>query len=512
LSQLKSTPSAHQPNFIKEKKQMFSPRLNKQRIGLLLSLAILVNCFAQASYSASFSMMPQPTNEADLVIYAGAQPTAVEPNGTINIESHIFNYGPDQATSATLTTTLPADVDVNTAETPVGSCTITPVTGGTTVTCPLGNMNAYEGQTATINATINSTDGENLQLSLSVDSTATDPVAGDNTANMIVLVRASEPGPDGRLAFVTYRDGDAEIYLTNADGTGVVNLTNNEAYDWEPAWSPDGTKIVFNSDRSSGEEVWLMDDDGSNPTQLTTNGSNGVYFVWSPDGTKIAWQNWDSTSNNYDICVINADGTGFSNLTNDADYQDKPQWSPDGTKILYEADVTDILTSNTFPDVFVMNADGSGKTNLTNTPAAGDFSPVWSPDGTKIAFGRSYDDQGIYVMDSDGSDQVNLTQTNYDGYPSWSPDGTKIAFARFTNNTDMIYVMDSDGSDQTPAFTGNYSGGVKVEWSPDGAGFVFDTYQGGNDEIYTVNADGSGLTNVTNDADYDFGAKWQPTP
>jgi Tol biopolymer transport system component len=457
------------------------------------------------------ALLPMLTNEADMVVYASALPSAVASGGTININSTVYNYGPDQATDATLETTLPPDVEVNTAETPYGSCTLTPNTDdSTTVICPLGDIDAYESQTATINATVNIANGESLQLSLTASSTATDPVAADNTASIVVLIRAATSGPAGKLAFVSYRDGDAEIYLTNADGSGVVNLTDNPAYDWEPAWSPDGTKIVFNSDRSGAEEVWLMDADGSNPTRLTTNGSNGDNFAWSPDGTQIAWQNWDSSTDNYDICIINADGTGFSNLTDDADYDDRPQWSPDGTKILYQSDVSN-PSSTTLPDVFVMNADGSGKTNLTNRSDTGDFAPVWSPDGTQIAFTRAYADQGIYVMDADGSNQVNLTEMEHDGYPSWSPDGTKIAFSRFIYDTSMIYVMDADGSDQTPAFTGNYGGGAKIEWSPDGAGLAFDTYQDGNSEVYGVNADGSGLTNATNDEDYDYGARWQPT-
>jgi uncharacterized repeat protein (TIGR01451 family) len=482
---------------------MFPSRLTKQVTGLLLTAAILLGCFVRSTYSA----MPLPTAEADMLVYADAQPSAVESGGTIDLNCTVYNYGPDQATGATLTTTLPADVDVNTASTPAGSCTLTPLTGGsTTVTCPLGDMDVYEGQTATINATVNFANGTNWQVGLTAASTLPDPVADNDTANALVLVRAAAAGPGGELAFVSYRDGDAEIYLTNADGSGAVNLTSNPAYDWEPAWSPDGTKLVFNSDRSSAEEVWVMDADGSNPTRLTTNGSSGVNFAWSPDGTKIAWQNWNDTTGNYDICVINADGTGFSNLNNDADEQDKPQWSPDGTQILYED-----YGSSYISEVFVMNADGSGKTNLTNTADASDFAPAWSPDGTQIAFARGDEDQGVYVMDADGTNQVNLTETDYDGYPAWSPDGTQIAFIRFTNSTDMIYVMDADGSNQSPAFTDNINGGTKVEWSPDGSGVVFDTYADGNSEIYVVNSDGGGLTNVTNDGDYDFEAKWRPS-
>ena len=71
--------------------------------------------------------------------------------------------------------------------------------------------------------------------------------------------------------------------------------------------------------------------------------------------------------------------------------------------------------------------------------------------------------------------------------------------------------MNADGSNQTPAFTDNFSGGAKVEWSPDGSGVMFDAYRDGNNEIYAVNANGGGLTNVTDDEDYDFEAKWQPT-
>jgi Tol biopolymer transport system component len=450
--------------------------------------------------------------ESDLVLNPNTRPGVIAPNGTVNFNSTIYNYGPDDATGASLTATFPSDITVNTASTPVGSCTITPIYGGgTTVTCPLGDMLVWDVQTATINTTVNAADGVNLEVGMIAESASTDPDADNNTASPIVLVRASQSGPSGTLAFVSYRDGDAEIYLTDADGSGVVNLTNNPAYDWEPAWSPDGTQLVFNSDRSGAEEVWVMDADGSNPTRLTTNGSNGDNFVWSPDGTMIAWQNWDSNMGNYDICVINADGTGFSNLNNDAEYQDKPQWSPDSTKILYQSEYYDSFTDTSLPDIFVMNADGSGKTNLTNDPDAYDFAPVWSPDGTKIAFGKAYADQGIYVMDADGSNQVNLTASDHDGSPSWSPDGTMIAFSRFTSAIRMIYVMDADGTNQAPVFTENFNNGAKVEWSPDSTGLAFDTYRDGDSEVYVLNIDGSGLSNVTSDGDYDFEAKWQPT-
>lgn len=461
----------------------------------------------------AFTILGPP--EASVWLYARAQPSVVAPNGTITFNSTVYNYGPNQATGASMTATLPSGVTVNTAATPDVACTITPLGGGgTTVFCPLGDMDIYAVQTVTISATVNTADDATLQATLTVSSTLPDPQTWDNTANVMFLVRQPSPGPGGKLVFVSHRDGNAEIYLTNADGSGLVNLTNDPAYDREPAWSPDGTRLVFNSDRSGTGEVWVMNADGSNPTQLTTNDSHGLNFVWSPDGTKIAWQNY--SDGDYDICVVNADGTGFSNLTDDILYQDKPQWSPDGSKILYESLISSTNWKEaTLPEIFVMNADGSNQTNLSNAPAVSDSAPVWSPDGSQIAFsrgnGNGSPNQGIYLMNADGSLQVNLTQTESDGFPSWSPDGSQIAFSRFINNRQMIFVMNADGSNQAVTFAENYNGNAKPEWSPDGTGLAFATYLNGNSEIYVMNTNGGGLTNVTNDAEYDSEVMWQPT-
>lgn len=171
-------------------------------------------------------------------------------------------------------------------------------------------------------------------------------------------------------------------------------------------------------------------------------------------------------------------------------------------------------------EVYVMNVDGSGLARLTNDPAS-DTGPVWSPNGTKIAFisDRSskpsmYD---IYVMNADGTGVTNLTQSlaARDTSPTWSPDGSRIAFVSGRNSSAPmdIYVMNSDGTGLTKLT--KQSGNIyRVDWSPDGAKLVYD-YGGldhmnheDHDDIYVMNVDGSGVTRLTNDPPDDIMPQW----
>src|SRR5689334_4791392 len=94
---------------------------------------------------------------------------------------------------------------------------------------------------------------------------------------------------DKQIAFSSHRDGNPEIYTMKLDGSEVTRLTNNSAYDGEPAWSPDGTKIAFTSARDDNSEIYVMNADGTEQTRLTHTGSNAGEATWSPDGTKIAF-------------------------------------------------------------------------------------------------------------------------------------------------------------------------------------------------------------------------------
>ena len=260
----------------------------------------------------------------------------------------------------------------------------------------------------------------------------------------------------GRIAFVSGRDGNWEIYVMNADGSTQTRLTNNSASDLGPSWSPDGTKIAFFSDRDGDYEIYVMNSDGSNVTQLTNVGQN-LDLDWSP-GSKIAFY---SSRDGGGIFVMNADGSGLTRLTKSTGGNGQPSWSPDGTKIAFMS-----RRGGGKGNIWVMNVDGSGPTRLTNSPGE-HHQPSWSPDGTKIAFFSDRDgNDEIYVMNADGSSQTRLTNNSgLDLLPSWSPDGTKIAFFSDRDGDYEIYVMNADGSNPVK-LTNNLVAERSPSWSP----------------------------------------------
>ena len=215
------------------------------------------------------------------------------------------------------------------------------------------------------------------------------------------------------------------------------------------------------------------------PAQGAYPGTNG----------RVAFEtNRDGNLENYSM---DPDGSDEVNLTNDPAEDTDPVWSPDGTRIAF------VKASEGHDNVWVMNADGSGQTNLTpgavTTGQANEgTNPTWSPDGTRIAYASSQGE--IWAMNADGTNKVNLTDTvpsvGLEIQPAWSPDGTHIAYVRGAD----IWVMDADGSDQTPLTmtTGALQDEKAPDWSPDGSQIVY----GKGSSVWRMNADGSGQVEV----------------
>jgi dipeptidyl aminopeptidase/acylaminoacyl peptidase len=217
--------------------------------------------------------------------------------------------------------------------------------------------------------------------------------------------------PDGsRIAFTSYRDGNADIYLMNPDGSGVVRLTHDPAYDNEPAWSPDGRRIAFVSTRTGGSNLYVMNADGTGVTSLT-GVSGGFEPSWSPDGASIAFSRVVRLCQ-FDVCladifVVPAAGGTASNVTRNAGGQAyDPAWSPDGSRIAYSQD----------RQIYTIRPDGSGKTKLSRDPTAQDVGPVWSPDGLRLAFTRYLAESEMLVMNADGTGGSNISARAGSGY------------------------------------------------------------------------------------------------
>jgi TolB protein len=258
---------------------------------------------------------------------------------------------------------------------------------------------------------------------------------------------ATFPGTNGPIAFVlddsSGVEGSGDIWIMSPDGSSAMQLTDDPANDTDPAVSPDGSMIAFESDRSGTYQIYIMGNDGSGVTRLTTDGGSA------------------------------------------------PTWSPDGTKILF---------GGPGGDLWLMDADGTDPVQLTDTPAVVEMYSTWSPDGTKIAYTSDPSDLALYVMDADGTDPVLLTDDIGVGLTSsWSPDGTKIVFACDTGIPwgDQLCTIAPDGSQLTVLNHSDVGVPMEPSWSPDGTRIVFRSSFGIGGQLNVMDADGTNVSTIT---------------
>jgi TolB protein len=279
----------------------------------------------------------------------------------------------------------------------------------------------------------------------------------------VVVPLFSHQNPD-QIAF-SY---EGDIYLANADGRGLVNLTNHTGQHTFPAWSPDGEQIAYCSASPGQAEIFVMEADGSHPRRLTDSiqdcGNPGwLVPIWSPDGKWIA--------------ALSAPGGAY------------PQ---------------------TPLDLFVIRSDGSETRNLTNSPAM-EMGVSWSPDSQRLLFGSDREgDEEIYSIRVDGSGLTRLTDSpGRDGAAQWSPDGQQIVFISMRDGNWEVYRMGADGSGQT-RLTENPGNDLETLWMPDGRLIAYIAVLDGNREIFVMHADGSGKTNLTNSPVNEAQVFWSP--
>jgi len=271
------------------------------------------------------------------------------------------------------------------------------------------------------------------------------------------------------IVFYSERDGNAQLYAMNPDGSEQRRLTSNVYDDVSPDLSPDGTQIVFLSNRDDPDyaecfpdcfyQLYLVNIDGSNERRIITTEFSILHPTWHPDGTRITFDTEYNLEG--DIYQVSSDGSNLQLLIEDGYWGD---WSPDGGHIVFAS------RRDGNVELFIADADGGNQRRLTGNQRL-DVFPAWSPDGSMIAFVAMENRQSqIHLIDPDGSNEQQVTSTgriNED--PCWSPDGRWIAFQSNRDGNFEIYILnvkEGIGSGDASAYrlTANDAGDLWPTW------------------------------------------------
>jgi Tol biopolymer transport system component len=252
----------------------------------------------------------------------------------------------------------------------------------------------------------------------------------------------------GRIVF----SAEDDIWLVNADGTGLTRLTTRRGAEFDPTWSPNGIRIAYRDSRrgiNNDDEIYVMKADGSGQANLTRNPADDWGPAWSPNGTSIAFSSTRDTGSIPQIFLMDPDGSNVRRLTEiEGEY---PTWSPDGTRIAFMSLQSGPRASTPEYEIFVMNAVGTDLRRLTHSPGE-DGWPAWSAGGTAIAFSSARDDHGqfgegpffqVFVMNVDGTGLRKVGQ-EFGQFPTWSPDGRLLLVSPGG------YLTTPDGSASAP--------------------------------------------------------------
>lgn len=259
--------------------------------------------------------------------------------------------------------------------------------------------------------------------------------------------------------------------------------------------------FVVQRQTDKGDELYTIASDGSRPIQLTNNNVSDYQPVFSPDGSKIAFLRLEFHAN---VWVMNRDGSNPHRVTDDlVDYFD-PAWSPDGTKIVVGRRTATGIAIN------LLNPDNGALTPLTPGTSI-DEHPAFSPDGSRIAFTTNrHGDYELYTMTSSGTDLLRITTNGADeSQPEYSVDGSKIMFVSTRSGNDDIFLMSASGGEATQ-LTFHSAHDFCPRFSPDGTKIVFTSERIIPAEIFTMNADGSTAARLTSNTTNDWCADWRP--
>ncbi len=261
--------------------------------------------------------------------------------------------------------------------------------------------------------------------------------------------------------------------VRSEDGPAVQRLTYPRfSY---PSWSPDGARILFESNVTGNWEIWMMDleglqDGGGHLTRLTDNQNLDRMPSFSKDGRFIAFIS--DRDGDYEVFRMNRDGSNPVQLTFDEVPEIHPYWSADGTKIVYNRKVD----GKRLYEIRMINPDGSGDTSVLKDGELNSYAQM-SPDGRLVVFDKWVDNDEnngeIFVLELESGRLTRLTDNHqYDGYPAWFPDGQRIIYASEIGETFKLFSIRPDGTDRRQLTFGP-GNDMRANVSRDGKRIVF---------------------------------------
>ena len=270
-----------------------------------------------------------------------------------------------------------------------------------------------------------------------------EPTATSLPTQVVPTMNATQALDLHDMGWITYTASDGgrrDVWLIRPDGTEEINLTKDlpNVFAEAPVWSPDGSVIAFDGVLNSDvlRDIFIVTvNDHPEQHQLTTLPGFDCYPSFSPDGTKIVYMS--ERDKNRDLYVTDLQGNELARLTTDPTYDYEPSWSPDGTQIAY------VSRKTGDSEIYLMNADGSNVRQLTDVHGL-DWRPTWSPDGKWIVYESWRNGNAdIYMMAADGSDEQQLTDNPAeDGNPTFSPDGQYLVFHSKRTGDYQLFIME----------------------------------------------------------------------